>query len=95
MRELILRSRSVQFCVSNQYEPVNQACVCVRHDQDLAKRFSELHVHVSMHAYAYIFIVSKFHSLACICDDITRRLPAGLGGCGIKSLTSVLPPALA
>ena len=38
-----------------------------------------------MHAYAYILILSKFHSLACICDDITRRLPAGWGGAAVDA----------
>ena len=56
----------MQFCVLNQYEPTCEhayACEAALHDEDLAKRFSELHVHVSMHAYAYILIVCKNHSL--------------------------------
>ena len=77
----MLRLRSVQFCVLNQYEPICEhayACEAALHDQDLAKRFSELHVHVSMHAYAYILIVCKFHSFLCIYDDNMRKAPAGL-----------------
>ena len=35
-----------------------------------------------MHAYAYILIVCKFHSVLCIYDDNTRKSPAGVGGCG-------------
>ena len=37
---------------------------------------------VSMHAYAYILIVCKFHSVLCIYDDNMRKSPAGLGGGG-------------
>ena len=35
-----------------------------------------------MHAYAYILIVCKFHSVLCMYDDNTRKSPAGVGGCG-------------
>ena len=60
------KGRSVQFCVLNQYEPMcvhAYVCEAALHDQDLAKRYSELHVYVCMHAYAYILIVCKNHSL--------------------------------
>ena len=37
-----------------------------------------------MHAYAYILIVCKFHSVLCIYDDNMRKSPAGLGGGCVK-----------
>ena len=74
----------MQFCVLNQYEPVNlnQACVCAEIKCTCDTYAIACHVHVSMHAYAYILMVCKFHGLACIYDDNTRKSPAGVGGCG-------------